>query len=269
MELDIDHSEDNRKPVTPAADSASSAEVAMKTYIQLNVYRLQDGNPEYLLVERSDGGKTFWQPLSQEVQAGAMLVETLTKIMAEQAGITDFKHLSQAVYTYEWYTNGRQGRDIIFSAKVSADSTITPQPGVYTNYCWLPFTEAVQQMKWNGNKEALRRLQAIISQNQAAGIYADDDKPEEPVEDPSAMTVEALSFGDPYAALRQPAPEAAPTQPAAPARKPMVIGLPLYTGPGASLPTDDEPMNVPIDNIIEAAPYSPAAEVYTDNQPQP
>jgi len=133
----------------------------MNTIVQVNIYRKgPDGNYEFLMLKRkeasADGG--FWQPVTGKAMTSAAVAETLRNEIINETGIKHFKHLSDELYTYEWYSNGEKGRDIVFAAEVEPTTTITLNPKKHETFEWLPYEEATQRLKWEGNRESLRRL---------------------------------------------------------------------------------------------------------------
>lgn len=319
----------------------------MKTIVQINVYRVQVDNPEFLLFRRTNKGDSFWQPISEEVRDSETVADTLKRALDTQAsiGITDlgFMHLSSEMYTYEWYAHGQQGRDIVFAAEVEATVEIVAKAGIaskdeVSQFAWLSYDDAIQNLKWNGNKEALRRLRNHVTDDIHSGAYAqrlkqtqarqtaqkaerqaklqtkqemeremerqttqlEIQQAEHQTETKqTAMTIHPSleqtpaqllqpqfiqtqppippGYDNPYAAITsqqtpipdltnpfgmRPTPVAAPgyfvpsmpanfQNPAYPAA-PVVIPLPVYTGPGATLPTDEIPTNLPIQQTFPA-----------------
>ncbi len=304
---------------TAAADADD-----MKTIVQVNIYRLHGDTPEFLLFRNKDENDHFWQPVSQEVIGDGDIGDTMKQALEEQAGVRSYKRLSQEMYTYEWYApkdnGGQQGRDIVFAAELETSTEVTAHPDHYDDFAWLPYDEAVQHLKWNGNKEALRRLRDQIAKDiiAAADSKAKNPAPEYTAQDtfirpvspqPAASTADqrqpstAAPFQDPYAPYAQPVqalesqnpydvqpqpipdlthPYGFPPQLAPPPQAysnpygpppvrytppvPTVIPIPIYQGPGAPLPENEQLQAAGYDQSYQTPPYDPN---YPQNPPPP
>jgi len=130
----------------------------LQTVVQLNIYRQKGGRFEYLLLKRIDTDSKFWQVITEPVHHASTLGDTLRHAASEQVGLRGFKHLSHETYSYEWYTHGERGRDIVFAAEISPEATITLDQHRYNAFEWLPIDEAARRLKWDGNRAALKKL---------------------------------------------------------------------------------------------------------------
>lgn len=235
------------------------SDVDMQTIVQVQIYRVRDDAPEYLLLLRGDEGTPFWQPVSQAVSGETLALKALEAAMQSQAGISSHKRLSQPIHTYEWYASGQQGKDIVFAAEVEPDTEARVDGQQFTDHAWLPFNQAVQQVKWNGNKEALRILQAAVGveleqQANARQVTAAEAARQAEAERQFAQAAEAdaarrakmaaeirEAVATPVPLMyRQPEPKrpAPPPLPDANRPAPMVIPLPVYNGPDATPPPE-------------------------------
>lgn len=134
----------------------------LQTHIQINFYRMNYGQFEYLILKRVDHEKDFWQAVTEQVKEGGDIAETVKRAAAEQVGIRNFKRLSEEMYSYEWYTHGQRGRDIVFAAEVTPETTIDLDTSRYSDFQWLPYEQAVQHIKWSGAKDALQGLHTFL-----------------------------------------------------------------------------------------------------------
>lgn len=134
----------------------------LQQHIQVIFYRMNYGQFEYLTVLRIDKEKDFWQLVTERVSKGRSIADTVRQAAIEQVGIRHFKRLSEATYSYEWYTHGQRGRDIVFAAEVEHDAAVTLDTGRYSQYTWMSFDEAMKHIKWSGAKDALRELHVSL-----------------------------------------------------------------------------------------------------------
>ncbi len=249
-----------------------SAKQSMKTIVQANIYRLQDGRTEFLLLKRNDADK-FWQPVSEEHTDDNTLAETLQHVLSDQLGIEKLKRISPEIYTYEWYSDGEQGRDIVFAGEVDIGASVVASTNRYKDSAWFSYSDAIQHLKWDGNKQALRRLSERIAReprppaatkNKAPEANKNDAKPTPAAETISPPTPKpeyyqepipvldpfAASLYDPYTPqpqqqqfippnVLQDVPQYAPIgvdSYAPPLPQPTVIPIPVYRGPNAQPP---------------------------------
>jgi len=131
----------------------------MTQIAQCNVYRYIEDHYEFLLLKRIDDRKHFWQPITETAAAGENIGAALKRGLLEQAGIEHVKKLSEETYTYEWYTSGERGRDIVFAVEVHSRTAVNIDKHRYLDFAWMRFEDAVESVKWSGVQEALRRLQ--------------------------------------------------------------------------------------------------------------
>jgi hypothetical protein len=140
------------------SESSNSA----PTHVQINIYRLHYGHFEYLLLKRiDDQTEEFWQPVTEPV-IHDNIAETVKWAASKQTGINHFKRLSEETYSYGWYANGQQGRDLVFAAEVDDEVEPEVDTGRYHSFSWFRFNEAMQHLKWSGAKDALRNLNQYL-----------------------------------------------------------------------------------------------------------
>jgi hypothetical protein len=179
---------------------------AAPTHIQINFYRMNYGTFEYLILKRVDSEEDFWQSVTAQVKEGGDIGFTVKQAAANQVGIHSFKRLSEEMYSYEWYTpHGQRGRDIVFAAEVTPDTALDIDTSKYSSFQWLPFEQAVQHIKWNGAKDALRDLHKFLESKKLsnpeywprheAGLYSTASKPNDARQ---LATGQGQSRGNPY-----------------------------------------------------------------------
>lgn len=158
----------------------------LQTHIQINFYRMNYGNFEYLILKRIDREKDFWQAVTEQVKEGGDIAETVKQAAAGQVGIRNFKRLSEEMYSYEWYTHGQRGRDIVFAAEVTPETAIDLDTTRYSDFQWLPYEQAIQHIKWSGAKDALQELHDFLEAKKLSnpeywparetGLFSRDEK---------------------------------------------------------------------------------------------
>jgi len=155
----------------------------VKTLVQVNIYRWRDGQLEFLLLKRADSKDTYWQPVTGHMEPSGNVGDTLKREVIEETGIRKFKDLTEQLYTYEWYSDDQRekGNDLVFGAEVRPDTEVKLDPKKHDAFEWLPYEEALRRLKWDGNKESLRRLYERLQGQQTAGpVAGSDDYSEDP-----------------------------------------------------------------------------------------
>lgn len=166
----------------------TATEETPPTHIQINFYRRIYDRFEYLILKRIDQQKDFWQGVTQAVSNLDDIGNIVKQAAAEQVGVRSFVRLSEEMYTYEWYTHGQRGRDIVFAAELAPQTAIIIDKTRYSDYQWLPLEPALQHLKWLGAKDALRDLHAFLekkrlsnpeywpTQNEDGSLFSTDHK---------------------------------------------------------------------------------------------
>jgi ADP-ribose pyrophosphatase YjhB (NUDIX family) len=142
----------------------------MIVLVQVNMYRFNkdSGETEYLLVQpiknlMGPSEDKYWQPLTREVRGDEAVLDAFKREVKEGTGIHEFAHLQEDIYSYEWFWGDKRGRSIVFFAGVNAAEEIQINEKKDRRFDWFPYAEARQQLHWTGEKEALEKLDRIIS----------------------------------------------------------------------------------------------------------
>lgn len=132
----------------------------MRTEKQIEVFfykRLPDGKYSFLLMRRVPDRGGFWQPLTGGVEHGETLEEAIVREADEETGITEMVEVVDSNYHYEFTDEGRSHVEYIFGAEVPV-STNVRLSHEHDDLRWVNKDEALQLLKWPGNKEGLRKL---------------------------------------------------------------------------------------------------------------
>ena len=154
----------------------------MKTLVQVIIYRWRNGQPEFLLLKRTQEDGDFWQPVTGHVEPRETIADTLKREVIEETGVHKIKELTEQLYSYAWYSDDRreEGTDLVFGAEVHSDTEIKLNPKEHDEYEWLTYNDALKRLKWDGNKESLNRLYERLQREQTAPVSETDDYSEDP-----------------------------------------------------------------------------------------
>lgn len=133
--------------------------------VQVVVYRHNDDTIEYLLIRRipADGG--FWQPVTGHIESGETHMQTIGRELAEETGLVEVLALSDALYAYEYDLHGEPGRDTVYAVEVPYDAIVQLAVDEHDAHEWLALDQAVKRLKYDGNKESLRKVHAHVTRN--------------------------------------------------------------------------------------------------------
>jgi 8-oxo-dGTP pyrophosphatase MutT (NUDIX family) len=138
----------------------------MQQIIQVDVYKLIDGVVHFLVLKRTEADGGFWQPITGTQEPGETDMQTLQRELFEEAGITNPKHISPMVHTYQWTSReGNPGKDNVYAVEAVPDAQVTLSPAEHTDYKWLTLNEAFEILKYEGNKQSLLKASEYITAN--------------------------------------------------------------------------------------------------------
>lgn len=123
-----------------------------------SVYRKRDDDIEFLIIKRVPHDGDFWQPVTGGIEPGETPKQAATREVSEEVGIYNFLHVSEEIMRSEWITDdGRHGTDILHAVEVHVDSEVTLSEE-HEDYMWLSLEDAIQVLKYENNKQALRAI---------------------------------------------------------------------------------------------------------------
>jgi dihydroneopterin triphosphate diphosphatase len=133
---------------------------------QANVvcYRIQNNEPEFLVLKRNPEKGSFWQSITGGVHIQGLLFGNALRELQEELFITGKENnLTGTDYVF-WYI-GKEGYELseyVFGYKLEDTDEITLSDE-HTEYAFLPLDEAIERVKYDGNKEGIRRVYKVIS----------------------------------------------------------------------------------------------------------
>ena len=136
--------------------------------VQGILFRKINGEIQYLLLKRISEREGFWQPVTGGLEEGETKVEALEREALEETGIKNIVRIVENVHYFEYSdVNFIKGYDFIkehvFGVEVHSNEKITIDGKEHSEFKWCSFQEALELLKWDENKEALSRLNKILS----------------------------------------------------------------------------------------------------------
>ena len=132
---------------------------------QANVvcYRIQNNEPEFLVLKRNPEKGSFWQSITGGVHIQGLLFGNALRELEEELFITGKENnLMGTDYVFWYIGEGYELSEYVFGYKLEDTDEITLSDE-HTEYAFLPIDEAIERVKYDGNKEGIRRVYKVIS----------------------------------------------------------------------------------------------------------
>jgi len=143
--------------------------------IEAILFKRTDGEIQYLLLKRIPRSGEYWQPITGGLEEGETKVEALKREIREETGIQNIIRIIENVHYYEFQDPPfmdylkRHGltceylKEYVFGVEIASDEIVDLNGKEHSEYRWCGFKEALSLLKWKGNKEALEKLNEILS----------------------------------------------------------------------------------------------------------
>jgi len=135
--------------------------VRLPIQIEAILFRGRNSKIEYLIVKRILERDGFWQPITGGVEHGETKIEALKREIREETGIENFVRIIEDVYYFKLSTSLHE-KEYVYGVEVLTTEEIVLDKREHSEFRWCSFQEALGLLKWEGNKEALRRLNKIL-----------------------------------------------------------------------------------------------------------
>jgi len=136
--------------------------------VQAILYRKTNTKTQYLLLKRTSTLRRFWQPITGGIEKGETKTQALKREIQEETGINNLTKIIKNVHHYEFWDLFKQEnrqrliKEYAFGVEVSPNEKITISRE-HTEHKWCTFQEALKLLKYEENKEALKKLNKILS----------------------------------------------------------------------------------------------------------
>jgi 8-oxo-dGTP pyrophosphatase MutT (NUDIX family) len=126
------------------------------------VYRMEDNNPEYLLLHYESG---HWDFPKGNIERGEGVEETVAREVKEETGIVDIKFIENFKEEIKYFYR-RQGRTIfkkVIFLLAKTQSREVKLSYEHVGYDWLPYEDALARLTFDNAKEILRKANGFLS----------------------------------------------------------------------------------------------------------
>ena len=131
--------------------------------MQVNVYKKVNNDLVYLAMKRTEEEGGFWQPITGTVDEGETLLDTMTRELNEEAGITSLLAVSPELHSYSWtWKQEGTGTDHVFACEVLNDTEIVLNPSEHNEFRWVSKDEMMELLRWDGNKVSLDKVHEYL-----------------------------------------------------------------------------------------------------------
>ncbi|MEK7655200.1 MAG: NUDIX domain-containing protein [Patescibacteria group bacterium] len=137
----------------------------MKTNNQVEAIvfrRSSSGDVQFLMLKRNEKKGGFWQPVTGNVKVEETFEEAAIREVQEELGITESPRIVDTGYSFDFFDDGRDQHEHVFGIEISPETSITLSDE-HTEFAWASEDECLTAyLKYQGNKEGLRRLAAAL-----------------------------------------------------------------------------------------------------------
>lgn len=140
----------------------SASSMRLPVQVQAILFRESNEKIQYLVVKRTPEREGFWQPVTGGLEEGESRVEALRREVLEETGIKDFVRIIEDVHYFE-YSGPHFTKEYVFGVEIPPTEKIVLDEGEHSEFRWCSFEDALNLLKWKENKEALTKLNEILS----------------------------------------------------------------------------------------------------------
>jgi len=124
---------------------------------------------EYLILKRIPAKGGFWQPVTGGVEDGETPLVAVKREVEEETGITNLKRIVKDVHYFAFLEPERR-EEYVFGIEVDPEQSICFDKNVYLEHDelrWCSYEEALSLLKWQNNKDGLKKLLTILNAEKA------------------------------------------------------------------------------------------------------
>jgi dATP pyrophosphohydrolase len=130
--------------------------------VEAVIFRRKGSEVEYLLLKRRPERNGFWQPVTGGVEEGETREEALRREVMEETGVKRLVAVIEGLHYFE-FSDPNFNQEYVYGVEVSPSEEIVFDGEEHSEYRWCRFREALQLLHWKENKDALRKLNKILT----------------------------------------------------------------------------------------------------------
>jgi len=130
--------------------------------VEAIIFRRNSNRIEYLLLKRLPERNGFWQPVTGGVEEGETLTEALRREIREETGIENLVRVIEDIYYFE-FSDPNLNKEYVFGVEVAFTEVVVLDGEEHSEYRWCSIKDALQLLNWKENKEALEKLNTMLS----------------------------------------------------------------------------------------------------------
>jgi len=142
--------------------SGFASSMRLPIQVQAILFRKSNEKIQYLIMKRTPEREGFWQPITGGLEESETRVEALRREVFEETGIKDFVRIIEDVHYFE-YSDPHFIKEYVFGVEIASTEKIILDEREHSEFRWCSFQEALDLLKWKENKEALTKLNKILS----------------------------------------------------------------------------------------------------------
>jgi 8-oxo-dGTP pyrophosphatase MutT (NUDIX family) len=131
--------------------------------VEAIIFRKNDNKIEYLLLKRTPERNGFWQPVTGGLEEGETRAEALCREIEEEIGTKNLIRVIEGLYYFE-FSDPNLNQEYVYGVEVSSTEEVVLDGKEHSEYRWCSIQDALQLLNWKENKEALKRLNKILTQ---------------------------------------------------------------------------------------------------------
>jgi NADH pyrophosphatase NudC (nudix superfamily) len=131
--------------------------------VRVFVYRLEEGNPDYLLLKSAQGIESFWTPIHGPIGFGEKLESAIRREVLDDIGIAKPAELIDLQMPQRWVVGDEEIIEWNFGFRTRpAPEGLQLDAGRWAEFRWANFPEAYPSLELETDRAAIMRLHALI-----------------------------------------------------------------------------------------------------------
>ncbi len=138
----------------------------VKSAVECIVFRKKE-DYEFLLLKRIPEKGGFWQPVTGALEDESKLNGAYREVLEETSISKDnILRVFEELHYFEFEKEDGEFNEHVFGFEVSPDTEVSIHNNIYpehSEFVWVTYERALELLKWDTNKDALKKLQEKLS----------------------------------------------------------------------------------------------------------